>query len=91
VLPETYLLPGRKSFVYKRLFALIYARQLVENGTDAATASPASLKNDRGYALSEGEFNFLGLKLLEDGRKIEGLETLKVNAFCSLKASMYNS
>nr|WP_237488172.1 serine hydrolase domain-containing protein [Hufsiella ginkgonis] len=80
IAPETYLLLSGKSFVYKRSLALIYARLLLEQGIDQASSSLAGLRNDQRYVLSEGELNFLGLRLFEDGYTQLGMEALKVNA-----------
>jgi CubicO group peptidase (beta-lactamase class C family) len=81
IAPETYLMLTGKPFLYKRSLAFVYAGMLLQEGTDAASASLAALRGNDEYVLNEGELNYFGLRLFQDGHQAAGLEALKINAF----------
>lgn len=79
IAPETYIILNNKPFQYKRSLARAYVNLLLDKGADDAAAFLGSRKTDNKFALNEGELNFYGLKLLDDGYLTQALETLKIN------------
>jgi CubicO group peptidase (beta-lactamase class C family) len=79
IAPETYIISSNKPFQYKRSLARGYVNILIDKGADDAAAFLGSNKTDSKYQLNEGELNFYGLKLLDDGRPQQALEILKIN------------
>jgi CubicO group peptidase (beta-lactamase class C family) len=80
IAPETYIILNNKPFQYKKSLARAYVNLLLDRGGDDAITFLSSKKADAAYQLSEGELNFFGLKLFDDGHPQQALEALKINA-----------
>lgn len=79
VAPELYILLSGKPFFRPRSLALLYVQSLLARGVDYAAAKLGEYRKDRNYGLSEGELNFLGIELMENGHLPLALEVFKTN------------
>lgn len=79
VAPELYILLSGKPFFRPRSLALLYVQSLIAKGADYAAAKLGEYRKDPNYGLSEGELNFLGIELMENGQLPLALEVFKTN------------
>ncbi len=79
VAPELYIMLSGKPFNRPRSLAKLYVNTLVTKGMDHAAAILGCYRSDAGFGLSEGELNFLGIELMENGRLPLALEVFKTN------------
>jgi len=79
VAPELYILLSGKPFGRPRSLAKLYVNALVSQGDHYAAAVLGEHRLDPGFGLSEGELNFFGLELMENGKLPLALEVFKTS------------
>ncbi|WP_276088410.1 serine hydrolase [Pedobacter sp. JY14-1] len=79
VAPELYILLSSKPFGRPRSLAKLYVNALVYQGANYAAAVLGEHRLDPGFGLSEGELNFFGLELMENGKLPLALEVFKTS------------